>query len=98
MVILDPQRADLFEGTLKSSRECSYIVIEGQEGKGRWEGMSDYADLMSQHAGDLESIITNDPDVVPEDNATIIFTSGTTGLPSGWRCPLISTFHSLGCV
>ncbi len=84
IIILDPQRADLLENSLNdvASPTSRFIVIEGHEGKGHWRGMDDLSLLMSRFNGDADSVITADPDVEPEDNATIIFTSGTTGLPS----------------
>lgn len=86
-MIVDSQRADLFEPILsqlvtEEGGAMRFIVIEGQEGKGRWAGMENWDEVMLAYKGDTSLVIREDPGILPEDNAIIIFTSGTTGLPS----------------
>lgn len=83
---LDPQRADIFENTT-FSKGSSLVVIEAHEGKGHWQNMDDFGQLMQQCSDvDAAKVLAEDPNIQPDDNATIIFTSGTTGLPSTSCC------------
>lgn len=59
-----------------------FMVIESHEGKGHWDGMENWDKVMREYQGDASAVIRDDPGILPEDNAIIIFTSGTTGLPS----------------
>ncbi len=55
--------------------------MEEHEGKGLWKGMDNFGTIFSRSLANLESVL-DDPLITPEDDATIVFTSGTTGLPS----------------
>jgi acyl-CoA synthetase (AMP-forming)/AMP-acid ligase II len=55
-----------------------FLVLEAHEGKGKWNGMQTWKDAMTNYKGTSQSILTNDPGVVPEDGASILFTSGTS--------------------
>lgn len=87
LIILDCERADLVEPTV-SEFKASFVVLESHEGKGKWKGMGNLNALAAQYNGDSRKVIDNDPGVVPEDNAMVLFTSGTTGMPSEFKCAL----------
>ncbi|KAK0435798.1 uncharacterized protein EV420DRAFT_1281553, partial [Desarmillaria tabescens] len=87
LIILDTERADMIEpigAELRLACGASRcLVLEDHEGKGHWEGMDVWSRVFSEYDGDIGSVLQDDPQISPEDNAMIIFTSGTTGLPKG---------------
>ncbi|KAK0452898.1 uncharacterized protein EV420DRAFT_629950 [Desarmillaria tabescens] len=87
LIILDTERADMIEpigAELRLACGASRcLVLEDHEGKGHWEGMDVWSRVFSEYDGDIGSVLNDDPQISPEDNAMIIFTSGTTGLPKG---------------
>ncbi|KAF8639785.1 hypothetical protein AX17_001045 [Amanita inopinata Kibby_2008] len=87
LIIVDSERADRLEPVVHRFTDktgtIGILVIEGQEGKGTWNGMATWQSVLQRYRGEVHSVLEQDPHLVPEDNATVIFTSGTTGLPKG---------------
>ncbi|KAK0438301.1 hypothetical protein EV421DRAFT_1714443, partial [Armillaria borealis] len=87
LIVLDPERADMIETIADELRLASgtsgYIVLEEHEGKGHWQGMDVWKTVFSRYNGDPGDVLSDDPQISPEDDATVTFTSGTTGLPKG---------------
>ncbi|KAL1663207.1 hypothetical protein GGF50DRAFT_116237 [Schizophyllum commune] len=93
-ILLDPERADLLEPVIGELLEPAtddelatththlkdILVLESHEGKGSWKGMKSFADVLAKYEGDGADVVSNDPGIVPEDDAIILFSSGTGSL------------------
>lgn len=79
MILLDTERADLLEPIIDSFSEdtSGFLVFNSHEGKGQWNGMKCYRKSVERYYADRQAILDDDQDIFPEDNATIIFTSGS---------------------
>ena len=77
---MDAERADKLEPTIKKlvadAGSTGVLVLESQEGKGTWEGMTSWDDTLKKFKNDGLYILNMDPGLTPEDDATIFFTSG----------------------
>ncbi|KAF8805416.1 acetyl-CoA synthetase-like protein [Phlegmacium glaucopus] len=87
LIIVDAERADRLEPTVKKlvadAGTTGILVLESHEGKGTWEGMTTWDDALKNFKNDGKYILELDLGLTPEDDATIFFTSGTTGKPKG---------------
>jgi acyl-CoA synthetase (AMP-forming)/AMP-acid ligase II len=101
LIALDVERADRLEPEIKKltaeAGATGVVVLESHEGKGHWRGMQLWETVVKNYKGDPRKVLQNDPKLVPEDNCLIIFTSGTTGLPSNvlFCCTPYSGAHHL---
>ncbi|KAG6841219.1 hypothetical protein C0991_000665 [Blastosporella zonata] len=82
LIILDPERAERLEGISEKLKAESgsngILVFNAHEGKGKWKGMESWDAVLAAYKGDTTSIVTGkgEVEILPEDNATILFTSG----------------------
>ncbi|KAJ7433825.1 hypothetical protein B0H11DRAFT_2179471 [Mycena galericulata] len=103
VIMLDTERADRLEPVVQKltsdAGANAILVLESHEGKGHWKGMQPWESILKKYKGDPKKVLRNDPKLVPEDNAMIFFTSGTTGLPkavlSTQRQYLTNTLNTL---
>ncbi|KAF8629681.1 hypothetical protein AX17_005617 [Amanita inopinata Kibby_2008] len=87
VIMIDVERADRLETiTATLAEEAStrgFLVLNSKEGKGKWRDMECIDTVLHEFRGELAEVLGTNPAIMPEDNATIMFTSGTTGLPKG---------------
>lgn len=80
LIILDTERANLIEPAtsdiLRDTAAAGLLVFDSHEGKGLWEGINCFHAAVQDYNGDVGDILAGDSNLLPEDNAAIMFTSG----------------------
>jgi long-subunit acyl-CoA synthetase (AMP-forming) len=82
IVIFDSERAQLIQPAVQKLRQDSeiqaFIVFDddGQNRNGHWPGLLSFNQSLQQYHSDGTEAIAPVDIIKPEDNATIIFTSG----------------------
>jgi len=80
LVILDPERAERLQSVVPHMyRETdveAILVFDFQERKPSWDGMRYFEETLREYSADGTHILTSPISILPEDNSTVIFTSG----------------------
>lgn len=80
LVLVDAERATVLEPLASGSAQIEgiigFLVLDSHEGKGTWKGMECFNRAIESYRDKADTILENDPNMVPEDNASIMFTSG----------------------
>lgn len=77
--MLDAERADrLAPVVLDILRDMptNFLIFDEETDIIRWPGMNSFPSTIDGYRGDIADILTTDPQILPEDNALIMFTSG----------------------
>jgi len=78
LIVLDPERADRLEPIASRFTAGTTGLLVLEAGKGKWNHMVTWDDALANYKGNFQNILTDDPEIVPEDNASILFTSGVS--------------------
>lgn len=83
LIIVDAERADqiapITNRLATEAGTTGFIVIGPLEGtQGSWKGMQIWDGLLNEYNKDMRYILERDPGILPDDNATILFTSGAS--------------------
>ncbi|KAJ3972171.1 hypothetical protein EV361DRAFT_907039 [Lentinula raphanica] len=103
LIFVDSERATLLSPVVNEIKSKAgtkaFLVIETQDANLSRFGMERWTTRFEDYQGDTQQVLTEDPQIEPEDNATILFTSGTGGTPKGClstqRAFLSNLFNSL---
>ncbi|KAK2463268.1 hypothetical protein APHAL10511_004923 [Amanita phalloides] len=87
LLLVDVERADRLEPVAnllaQKAGTRGFLVFNSVDGKGIWIAMECLDAVLHGFRGEPMEILISNPGITPEDHATIMFTSGTTGLPKG---------------
>lgn len=80
IILFDPERASLLEPIISEFVEqigsTGFLVFDSTDGKGHWNGMTNFDNAIEDYRGETKSVLESNVKILPEDNATIMFTSG----------------------
>ncbi|KAG7088033.1 hypothetical protein E1B28_012069 [Marasmius oreades] len=84
LLILDSERADVLASVVKKLfKNGTKAILVLESGKQTWANMSSWDENLEEFKSDGSSVLRESIKILPDDNATIFFTSGTTGRPKG---------------
>ncbi|KDQ17938.1 hypothetical protein BOTBODRAFT_29253 [Botryobasidium botryosum FD-172 SS1] len=104
VVVFDCDRAEvIYRGVEDLKREAganAVLVVRAHESNRKtWNGMQSWEEVMKRYEGKGDMAWKKEPECLPEDNCSIFFTSGTTGLPKGalstQRAVMMALFNNL---
>lgn len=80
VTFVDSERADLLQPIVKKllrdTDNKTFLVLDVFNYHKQWDGMELYQECLDNYLGDGQDVIAQPMPICPEDNATIIFTSG----------------------
>lgn len=81
ITFVDSERADLLEPLvpqlIRDTEVKTFLVLDVSNYRKHWKGIQLYQECLDNYRGGGQEVIAQPPAVYPEDNATIIFTSGS---------------------
>lgn len=85
VLLLDVERADRLEPVAnlfaQKAGTRGFLVFGSKDGKGIWTAMECLDAVLHGFRGEAVEILISNPGITPEDNATIMFTSGISSIP-----------------
>ncbi|KAG6890246.1 hypothetical protein C0992_002774 [Termitomyces sp. T32_za158] len=79
VVMLDAERADRLAPVVPDmlrDMPSNFLIFDEKTDMRRWPGMISFPSTIDGYQDDTTDILTTDPQILPEDNALIMFTSG----------------------
>lgn len=80
LILLDSERADRLAPAvshlLRDTPVTGFLVFDDQNNGRVWQGMSSFHTALQNYRGGIADVLAVDPNITPEDNAVIMFTSG----------------------